>query len=177
MKSFIASLIAGAALFAASPTANADRFPTATTFFVGDSLGFNMQEAGLIDYDHMDTEPGRTLAQGLKVIRNLDIASGDVVIVELGTNSLTDRDSWTLVSDILDAIPADSIVYWVVPINFYIPADTADFLPLLSDLNLVRWDLAGNASMTADLVHPTLVGSWFLAALIDATINGNEILG
>jgi hypothetical protein len=145
------------------------------TFFVGDSIGHIMDEYGFLDYDHIDSVPGRPLEDGVRVLRGLDLHPGDTLVVELGTNNLDPATNYApLIASLLHQVPSGVCVTWVAPAGFYVPVNGERFFAALTPLlaerecsHVVRWDLLGNATMTYDTVHPTYFGAWYLAALIE----------
>lgn len=167
------------ALVLSLPMAPAD---ASETFFVGDSIGHIMDEYGFLDYDHIDSVPGRPLEDGVRVLRGWDLQPGDTLVVELGTNNLDLAANYApLIAAVLDQVPAGVCVTWVAPSGFYVPVKSERFYAALSPLlaerecsHVVRWDLLGNATMTYDTVHPTYFGAWYLAALL---AGGTEPLG
>lgn len=156
------------------------------TYFVGDSIGFITHEAGFLDdFDVVDSVPGRKMSQGRQVIESLPLAAGDTLVIELGTNDLSEPASWVEIERIVAAVPTDVCIVWVTPSMFYTPDAAVWFngvlVPALaarSCVTLVPWATVGNATMTYDTVHPTYYGAFVLAALIDVALTGtNVVLG
>lgn len=145
------------------------------TYFIGDSIGWGMNEYGFLDYDHIDAEIGRKMEQGFDIIDTLDLEAGDRVIIELGTNNLVAPESWYLVWNILALIPDDVRVTWVAPVNFDIPTISFNFYHMLLEidrpnLDIVPWALVATPHMLHDTLHPSRDGSFVLAALLEPNI-------
>jgi hypothetical protein len=173
VRGFLAALAVSVGLLAMPVPAEAQRAPE--TFYVGDSIGAIMADYGLLNFDHIDSVPGRPMQEGPEVIRGFNLQAGDTLVVELGTNNLTEGGYLGKIESILTAVPDDVCLTWVTPMNFWHPeAGAAFFGELAAGLalsgqcitDLVRWDLLGEAWMTYDTVHPTYAGAWYLAALI-----------
>lgn len=175
LRLLLAPLVASVGLLAMPVPTEAQR--ASGSFYVGDSIGAIMQWYGLLNHDHIDSVPGRKLEEGVEVVRGFSLQPGDRLTVELGTNNLDgDDDQFALVSAIAAEIPNDICVQWVTAENFWTLNGAAFTTALVSALeadnqcySLVRWDLLGRYWMTYDLVHPTYVGAWYLAALIQWT--------
>lgn len=172
LRAFLASLAASLGLLAIAVPSEAQR--ATESFYVGDSIGFIMAEHGLLNYDHIDSVPGRPVEQGPEVIRGFNLQPGDILTVELGTNNLG-KGNFAGIQAVLEAVPDDVCIQWVTPMNFWTPgAGTVFFGELVAAIavsdqcisGLVRWDSLGEGWMTYDTVHPNYAGAWYLAALI-----------
>jgi len=181
VRAFLAALAVAVGLMVTPVPAEAQR--ASESFYVGDSIGAIMADYGFLNFDHVDSVPGRPMQEGPEVIRGFNLQAGDTLVVELGTNNLTEGNYFIGIQSILLAVPDDVCVTWVSPMNFWHPEAGAAFFGelaaaiALSDqciTDIVRWDLLGEAWMTYDTVHPNYSGAWYLAALIQPI---PEVLG